>query len=194
MDKVAYKKSLNELAEISSGYPLRTSIDVLEGGNVSMIQVKNVDYNLGIAWKDVVKVKPTSAKIRFLAEGDILFAARNPNNFAIALKDIPFRTVCVPHFFIISLKDKSLLDSEFLAWQINQTPAQIYFKKYAGVSLVTNITREIVENLEITIPPMEKQKKVIEMHRTFIREKQVLKALIDNREQQMKAISQDIIL
>jgi hypothetical protein len=61
------------------------------------------------------------------------------------------------------------------------------------VSLVPNINRSLIENLEITIPLIEQQTNVIKMHQDFIRETQLLQALIQNREQQVKAIAQDIL-
>lgn len=196
MMKVAYKKLLGEITNISSGYPLRTSVSGLNSGDVSMIQLGDVNYDFGILWQHVHKVAlpSESHKIRWLKEGDILFAARNSNNFAFALKSVPLNTVCVPHFFVLTVKDTSVIEPDFLAWQINQIPAQTYLKKSSGVSLVPNINRRLLENIVITMPSIEKQTSLMNMHRTFLKEKQILQKLIYNREQQINAIANDIII
>ena len=194
MSKVAYKNKVVDIADIFSAFPLRTSVSTLGEGDTHMIQLKDIDYGIGVLWNQVVKIELSlkSNSIRWLQDGDILFAARNSNNFATTLKHTPNKTLCVPHFFVIRIKDKSAINSDFLSWQINQAPAQTYFKKSAGVSLVPNINRSLLENLEVVIPSIEQQENIVNMHHDMIGEKQVLQSLIHNREQQMKAIASNI--
>ena len=186
--------NLSAAAEVFSGYALRTSVDVLDDGETCMIQLKNVNAEKGVIWSDVAKIDiPTKKEPRWLRDGDILFAARSANNFAVALESAPAKTLCVPHFFVIRVKSSSVILPHFLAWQINQSAAQAYFEKSAVGTTVANIRRQTVENLSVTIPPLETQELIVRMAKAALAEKMVLEKLIANREQQMNALAARLI-
>lgn len=187
--------NLSNVAEVFSSYALRTSVDVLDGGETCMIQLKNVNAEKGVIWSDVAKIDiPTKKEPRWLRDGDILFAARSANNFAVALEGVPAKALCVPHFFVIRVKSNSVILPHFLAWQINQSAAQAYFDKSAVGTTVANIRRQAVENLSVAIPPMETQELIIRMAKAALAERTVLEKLIANRQRQMKAIASTLIL
>jgi len=129
-DNTAYiRNSLFEVAAISAGYPLRGAADELDGGDVAIIQMRNVDAENGVNWTQVQRIAlPSKRSPTFLEAGDIIFTTRGTRNFALALDDIEGPAVCSPHFFVIRVLDANLIEPAFLAWQINQRPAQQYFR------------------------------------------------------------------
>lgn len=195
MNNNAITSNLSNVAEIFSSCTLRTSVDVLDDGKVCMIQLKNVSTEKGVIWNDVAKIDiPAKKEPRWLRDGDILFAARSANNFAVALDGAPARALCVPHFFVIRVKNNSVILPHFLAWQINQPAAQAYFDKSAVGTTVANIRRQAVENLSITIPSLETQELIVKMAKAALAEKTILEKLITNRERQMNALAARLIL
>jgi len=187
-------RELKGLAAVSAGYPLRRSVDTLAEGNVSMIQLRNANDETGVDWQLVTKVTLPSKKTpNWLQGGDILFAGRGANNFSIALVSPPPRTVCAPQFYVLRIKDKHKISPNFLAWQMNQKTAQDHFKKTAVGSRMMNIRRSAVENLEISVPSIHKQELIVKMHHAAIAEKQVLRALIINREIQMESVAAGLL-
>ena len=193
MSSSAKRYKLSELAEISAGYGLRTSVDALDSGDISMIQIKNVIADTGVRWAEISKVSiPYQKSPNWLVKENILFAARNANNFAVMLEEAPDKTLCAPHFFVIRVYDNSLVHPHFLTWQINQAPAQAYFRKRAVGSTVMNIRRATVENLEVAVPTYATQEGIVRMWKASMDEKNILKQLIKNREQQMQAIASSL--
>lgn len=185
--------SLGELAHISAGYPFRGAVDALPAGHVAVVQMRNVDAE-GIDYESLTRVSlPSTRQPDFLQAGDVIFTTRGRRNSALAVKEIPGLAVCSPHFFVFRVNDPSALLPEFLAWLINQKPAQDYLQQAATGSHILNITRGAVENLPVVIPPMELQRALVALAEQARRERELMQALIDNRQTQLDAISASIL-
>jgi restriction endonuclease S subunit len=182
---------VGEIATIKAGFPFRSSIDALESGNATIIQLRNIDPITGIDWSSTAEIAlPSKRGPNYLESGDVLFVARGTKYYAFALRNIPERTVCSPHFFI--LKPEASCEAEFLAWYINQGPAQNHLRRRATGSHILNIRREALEDLTIAVPPKEKQRIIVQHYKAALREKLALKELIKNREQEIEALAQSL--
>lgn len=194
-DGTAYlHDSLGSVAAISAGYPFRGAVDDLHHGDVAVLQMRNVDAEAGVIWDNVQRVAlPSKRAPSFLAAGDIIFTTRGARNFALALGEIPGQAVCSPHFFVIRSRDTEQIAPAFLAWQINQRPAQEYLQREATGSHILNIRREVIENLPVVIPPFATQHIVVEFAEAARAERAALSRLIDNRNHQLEAIALDLL-
>ena len=182
---------IGKIAKIKAGFPFRGSIDALNSGNATIIQLRNIDPITGIDWDSTAAITlPSKRGPNYLESGDVLFVARGNKYYAFALRNIPEQTVCSPHFFI--LKPNASCEAEFLAWHINQSPAQNHLRRRATGSHILNIRREALEDLTIAIPPKEKQRIIVRHYEAALREKLALKELIKNREQEIEALAQSL--
>lgn len=86
-------------------------------------------------------------------------------------------------------KFKDVNVPDFLCWQLNQQPAQLYFKATAEGSMYLSIRRQVLENVPIKVLKLEKQKQLVAMHRCAVKEQKILQKLIENRQQQLGAIA-----
>ena len=180
------------LAEIAAGHPIRTAVDELPAGDIGVIQMRNVDPDLGVDWQGLTRAElPPARRIDYLAAGDVIFSTRGARNYAIALDLVPFPSVCSPHFFVIRVRADAV-DPAFLAWQINQAPAQEYLRSAATGSHILNIRREVIEQLPIVIPPRDQQSVIVAFADSARREKQLLAALIATRQQQMDRLAAEL--
>lgn len=194
MEDGAKKILLKEAATVAAGFPLRVGADSLPAGNARLVQMRDVTGGAYIDWAKVPGVAlPGKRPPGWLKDGDILFAARGSNNYALALKNPPERTVCSPHFFVLRISDKANIVPAFLAWQINQKPNQDYLRQSATGSHIPNIRRSVLERLEIYIPSVYKQNVIAQLWDTALAERQVLDALMRNRIQQLDAAALDIL-
>lgn len=182
---------LEDVASIAAGYPLRGSAEALDEGDTAFIQLKNVDLETGIDWPSVARVElPSGRKHRWLTSSDVIFASRGVKNFAYPIDGSQERSVCSPHFYVLRVKNTEKLNPEFLAWQINQTPAQNYFRVTAvGTQAIMSIRRPAMEDLPIVIPPMREQTTIVEFWRAAQKERAALKQLIENNSQLSSAIA-----
>jgi hypothetical protein len=182
--------TVGELAHISSGYPLRVSAEELEPGDIAFVQLKNVGEPHGVSWQDVARITlPSKREPAWLSLGDVLFSSRGAKTLAYPITTLPSRAVCGPQFFVIAISDSHLVLPEFLAWQINQKPAQNYFDKESTGSFVQNIRKSVLEQLPIALPSLEKQRLIVQFWRTAEREREIFQQLIEATDAQLNAIA-----
>lgn len=185
---------LGDVATVGAGYPLRSSAEALEIGDINYVQLKNTNNYGGIDWGDVVSVSlPTKREPRWLQGGDIIFAARGTRTLAFLIESVPGKAVCAPHFFVVSVSAYEKLMPEFLTWQINQKPAQDYFQKNATGAHILNIRRKALENLPIAIPSKSKQRAIVEFWRAALREQVLMAELMNNRKNQFEALASGLL-
>jgi len=160
---------------------------------VSVVQMKDVDLVDGIAWDSVVRTElPGRNPSVWLQDGDVIFTARGMNNRAIVVSNGPDKTVLSPHFFQIRTDPCAVLP-EFLAWQLNQSPAQRYFAQSAEGSAVIGIRKSILTEVMLLIPSLEEQYRIVEMIRCWEKQRAVLNALQGNHLDMMNAIANDLL-
>jgi hypothetical protein len=180
---------LGRVAEIAAGHSLRMGVDEFPKGDTGVIQMRNVDPETGVDWAGVLRVDlPPGRRIDFLQCGDVIFSTRGARTYAVALGEAPFPAVCSPHFFVLRVRGRAI-EPKFLAWQINQAPAQEYLQREATGSHILNIRREVIERLEVAVPTLARQAAIIALAEAAAREKRLLSALIENRRQQMNALA-----
>ena len=183
-------ESLNGLASIAAGYPLRGAVDALPAGDVAVIQMGNVHPETGVDWASTQRIAlPSRRSANFLASEDVIFTTRGARNFALALGQIPGLAVCSPHFFVMRVIDPCRIIPAFLAWQINQRPAQEYFRREATGSYILNIRREVIENLPLALPPLTTQHAIVALADAARAERAALTKMIENRNHQIEAIA-----
>ena len=187
------KTLLNEIADIRAGHPFRGAIKEDEQGNAVVIQVKNVDDDGQIDWDNLISTQVAGRKEpEWLKKGDIIFISRGPRITAAAIETPVKQAVCSQHFFVINVKNEQV-EPAFLAWQLNQSPAQLYFQKSAEGSAQVSIRRSVLEEIPLTFPDLETQRKVIAVAKCALKEKQAHLQLIANRERQLTAIAQKLL-
>lgn len=188
-DAVIYV-NLGDVATVSAGYPLRGSAESLKAGDVHLVQLKNVANDGDMNWGDVASVSlPSKREPSWLTEDDVIFAARGTRTYAYALSNVPPRTVCAPQFFVVSIKKPEKLSPRFLAWQINQKPAQDYFQRNSTGSYIQNIRRNVLEELPIALPSKETQMTIAALWQAAQREQAILNRLIETRNSQLEALA-----
>ena len=184
---------LVEMASISAGYPFRGKIDKLPRGDVAVIQMRNANPETGIDWSELIHVElPRSSEKAFLHSDDIILSTRGGRNFAYCIGKGRGPVVCSPHFFVIRPMRDTVLP-EFLAWQINQQPAQNYLAAGATGSHILNLKRAVVERLPIVLPSFERQESIVHADKTARAERVVLNQLIQNRTKEMSALAKEVL-
>jgi restriction endonuclease S subunit len=160
---------LKDIAEIFSGHTVRGRVESDPSGDVYAIQLKDLTKHYSEITDFPHQIKSTGVpKNQFLHKGDILFVSKGANNFALVFdKDYP--AIAISVFFVLRITDKKV-DPYYLAWYINQEKAQGYLHTGKEGTMITNITKQTLENMEIEIPPVETQKNIMEIHKLWLRE------------------------
>ncbi|ESQ79288.1 restriction endonuclease subunit S [Asticcacaulis sp. YBE204] len=169
---------------------MRGAIDDLPAGEVALIQMRDISAESGVDWPGAIKVVPPGKRLPdFLQLGDVVFTTRGVRNVAAVVDDVPGPGICAPNLFVIRLAKGAPCLPGYLAWYMNQRPAQSYLQRSATGSSILNIRREVVEMLAVPIPRLQEQEAIIELSNAARVERRLLHNLIKNRDQQLEALA-----
>jgi hypothetical protein len=178
---------------IRAGYPFRGSVEEVSNGEALAVQMKDVDIDAGVKWRDVIRTSLAGRKAPdWLKAGDVLFVSKGARFYAVCIDDPPGRAVCSPHFFHLEVASDRQLLPAFLAWQINQPPFQRQILQAAEGSSQLSIRRPVLESLTLSVPSLAVQRSIVELDGLARLERQTLYRLIQNREIQIQAIAEDL--
>lgn len=183
------KSTLKRLAFIQMGYSFRSRLESSDGGDVSVIQMKDLLADNTVSCKDLVRIEMDSVKEHHLVrKGDLIFRSRGQlTTTAIVLEDPGKAVVAAPLLRIrVSMLEKVLPD--YLNWYISQSDAQFFLTSRAGGTAQKMIGKETIEEMEIPLPPLEKQKYIIELAALMAKEKELLQTIAEKRGQYITAI------
>lgn len=185
---------LSEVADIRLGHPFRGSVPEVEGGNVRVVQIRDLSRD---GLKDCDALIRTELKGRkdpdWLQDRDVLFVAKGSNAFAAPVLVAPEQTVCSQHIYVVRVKEPDTVLPAFLAWQLNQPPAQRYLRQSAEGSHQLSIRRSVLDATQIRIPSIKQQRVVIELERLARSEREALQSLINNREAEMAILAERLL-
>ncbi|WP_027392982.1 restriction endonuclease subunit S [Aquimarina latercula] len=159
--KIINLKSILSYQGLSSGYSFRGKIKHVHNGGVRIIQLKDFEDNYTSIGNDCFLIDSEKIKSKYyLKTGNVLFIAKGTNNFAIVFKgldDIP--TIASSAIFVLKV-NKDIANPDFIAWYINQSKVQNYFKTNEAGTYVTSINKTTLENTPIALPSLELQAKI----------------------------------
>ncbi|TYL46897.1 restriction endonuclease subunit S [Marinomonas sp. IMCC 4694] len=188
--------TLGDFVQITSGHPFRGRIESNKDGDVYVVQMRNIDAEGRIDVKSLTLAKSVRENsLDRLRQNDIVFIAKGSNNTASLVEGLTKDTVCAPHFFHLRIKpnkQNSIL-AGFICWQLNQKPAQRYFKVSAEGSLQVSIRKKVLEDTPFVLPDLETQRNIVNLHRCAMREIKTYHQLIENRQLEMTAIASDLL-
>lgn len=175
------KKRISHIAEIKSGYLFKESLKSDKEGNVGVIQLKDVNDRGVLNSRELQRIN--SDKIsseNFLVLGDVLFKAKTNHPVAAVVKEQLPSTIATAHYFIISVKKADVLPG-YLAWYLNQRPAQIYFDRNAGGTRIQVINKQLLGELEIVVPDLRTQAKIAKIYELHQREQNLVDAIKEKK-------------
>ncbi|SFK72581.1 Type I restriction modification DNA specificity domain-containing protein [Candidatus Pantoea symbiotica] len=185
-------KKLGEIADIRSGYTLREAITPVPGGDVRILQIKDIELD----WQWDPDVLPAIAWEQhalppLLEQGQIVVAARgNRNTAAVYRGDIP--VVATNQFLVVTLKRKeSEFVPEYLGWVLNQPMIQLEFQRSG--SNIQLITKAALMQVTIPVPAIETQHQIGQLQRIWHHEDELIKKLQNNRRQLEVGILQKLL-
>ncbi|EMB3082793.1 restriction endonuclease subunit S [Providencia alcalifaciens] len=188
--------TLSDLVTIQAGYPFRGAIRDIPSGSVKAVQAKDISELGELIYSDLIVTDLTGKREPdWLKKGDILFSAKGAKHIASYVDGDLENTTCAPNLFLLHLKSKwqGLVNTQFLTWQLNQTPAQQYFKRSAEGSFQISIRKPVLAATPIALPSIETQNTIAKLYAASIKENALLHKLINNRQQQLNAIATDLM-
>lgn len=173
---------IRDLAQIRAGYQTRKAVKEIPSGSHFLIQIRdfNEDRTL-LNTRDLARVEPGPInEQQVLREGDVLFLAKGARNFAVVASGLPKPVLASSYFFI--LRPGRRIDPGYLVWFLNLDTTKKLLSRQAGTSAhMPVVRREVLEDLELPLPDLETQRKVVELDRLMRRQQQLLSELAEAR-------------
>lgn len=180
------KTLIKDITNIQTGLFAKPS----DKGEVVYLQAKHFDENgklLGILHPDLMA--NSISERHLLKDGDVLFAAKGTKNFATVYKNQNPAAVASTSFFVLRATDNKILP-EFLSWFLNHPETQKLIKDKARGTAIPSIRKTVLEDIEISIPSIEKQRTVIQLSALVQKENEIRMSILQQRKQ---LIEQQII-
>jgi restriction endonuclease S subunit len=156
------KVKLKEISEAKLGYPFRERIVHNDAGKYAVVQMKDMGENCQINTAklyrvDIEKISPAHS----LQKGDVLFQNRGWRNCAAVVPELISGAVASSHLIVLRTKNNVL--PEYLAWYLNDVRAQGTIKNLARGATIPVISKELLGELEIEVPELSVQQKIVEL-------------------------------
>jgi len=175
------ERSLKEIADIKAGYSFRGTIPVSENGKYRVIQIKDVSYRGFVSSGDLVKAAVDSIKPEYLTQiGDVLFTSRGANRRAATVDETAADAIFVSQLYALKIKTDAIVPG-YLAWYLNQKPAQEFLEEHASGSYIQNIRHDVLAQLPVVMLSVETQKRIIEIYRLGLREREMAQKIAEKR-------------
>ena len=180
---------LKKIAIIQSGYISRFKIEPREEGTHFLLQARDVDAErLTYKADNLVRFSPDlSRKDWVLMPDDILFMARGSRNYSILIQEIPNGVLAAASFFIVRVSSDQVLPY-FLCWYLNQAPVNHYLGRHSGRGVhMPVVRRSVLESIDIPVPSLKIQKKIIHMDMLKQKEQELIEKLAEKRKKMITA-------
>lgn len=176
------KKLIKEISSLQTGFFGKPS----GIGNVVYLQSKHFNEHgqLQNTLYPDLEADNISEK-HLLKEGDVLFAAKGTKNFAAVFENHNEPAVASTSFFVIKLMDDRILP-QYLTWFLNSYDTQTLLKGQAIGTSIPSISKQVLENLEISVPNIEIQKAILQITKLRNREKELKQQIEMLREKQIQ--------
>ncbi len=182
--------ALVDIAEVRMGYSFRSRLETDAGGDVAVIQMKDIDDANLLHPEGLARVQMPDLKDRHLVqEGDLLFRSRGVTNSAALVGGGLGRAVLAAPMLLIRPKTE-VVEPAYLQWFINHPATQAVLAGQAAGTAVKMIGKRVLDDLQVVLPPLEKQRLIVEVARLASREVALLEELRGRR----KALLEGILL
>jgi len=156
---------IKSLAHIRMGVTLRgrDATRPVSSGSVHMVRIGDISQDGKLKNDKFIRIEPNEPinEDLFLRPGDVLFPNRGTRTTALTYRlDVP-RTLAGAQFFVLRPDIERVLP-EYLAWFLRTEEAARYFEGRRKGTYIQIIQRSDLADMEIPIPPLNVQRKIVE--------------------------------
>lgn len=182
---------LRQFARVVPGFHFRGTIKPHPQGAYRVIQVKDVGEFRRFKPGALTRVQPErDVKPHLVRRGDVLFLSRGTRHFSVVIEEEVENTLAPNHFLILRIHGAEILPA-YLGWYLNSPGAQAALRTVSQGSHVPFITMRELEDLEIPVPPLEVQERIVAVTALVEREQRLASSLLEARDQLVTALCLD---
>ena len=167
------KLKLKSVANIRLGASFRSGVEAAANSSLRLVQMRDlVDHAVNL--KSAVPIDSTGKNTDSLIQpGDILFRSRGRNYTAAIYKGKEGRALVAAPLLLVR-PDIMLAEPRYLLCWLNHPSSQHYFRSHAEGSASQMVSKRTLENFEISLPPLARQRSLADYFDLASREERLL--------------------
>lgn len=182
------RTELRELARVQMGYSFRTRLELMEPGEIAVLQMRDLTDENRVDCSGLLRIEMEKLKEHHLVKpGDLVFRSRGQVSTSAILTEDPGKAVVAAPLLRIRVNSDSVLP-EYLHWFINQPTAQAFLASRAKGTAQKMISKQALESLVVSVPPLERQRTIAELAALAEIEQDLMKQLSGKRRQYISTI------
>lgn len=165
------KQRLANVADVRTGFPFRKAVEAAPNGALAVVQMKDIDDLAGLNLDACVLIEddPKRYEQHMLKVGDVILQSRG-YKFPAAVVDKPVHGIAALGLMVIR---PHTITPEYMKWVLNQPRTREALRGSARGTYVPFLSRTAVEDLQIPVPTVETQRRIIEIYRLRIEEQRL---------------------
>lgn len=180
---------LADACTIHTGYTARGRLEPTADGGVLAIQLRDISPDGLVDPERLTRVQLEDLADRyFVRAGDVVFRSRGERNTACALDERLLEPALAVLPLMVLRPKRDVVTPEYLAWAINQPPAQRHFDVAARGTNIRMIPRSSLDDLELNVPDIETQEKIVAVNALAERERELSQLGAETRRKMMSLI------
>lgn len=159
------RKPLRDIAEIRSGAAFREAVRHTEEGQFLVVQAGDVGNDGRLDIPQLLKVSDLPVASAPLIAGQVLLQCRG-QTYRAAIVPAHDRTM-VATASVLILTPSPLVQPEYLAHYLNDPVTQAELRTLATGATIANLKRSALEQLQVLVPTIEDQKRIVALSNTL---------------------------
>lgn len=177
---------LPEICDIIYGLTPRGRIERTAIGGRPVITLRDISNDGHIDPEALMRSDLPNAVERYLVgPGDVVFRSRGPRNTATVIDERLTEPAVAILPLLVLRPNPKIVTADYLAWAINGPAAQRHFDRHARGASMRMIPRSALATLELDVPDLATQKRIVAVDRLADRECFLAMRVADIRRQMM---------
>jgi len=169
-----------DIAAVKMGYGFRSKIEHSLNGNIPVIQPKDIANDGLLQVDDVYRVEMPSIKSgQMLAKGEVLLASRGRFASTVYAGQLGANCIASGSLLTLTVKDGQSVLPEYMALYFNSAKGKQEFNRLTERTTIPYLNRSNLEQMDIPVPALETQEKLVALERVKQRYAQLTRRKID---------------
>lgn len=185
------KVPLIVIAKVRSGIAFREAIRHVEGAPIAIVQAGDIGTDGMIDPTGLLRVPtaPTQGELPTLTPGEILLQSRGQTYRAGLVPPHVGPMVATASLLVIT--PGSAVRPGYLAHYLNDTATQAELRTRATGATIANLKKSELEQLEVLVPSLEDQEKIVALGETLRQQLRIEARLAELRRTQLRALLEE---
>lgn len=155
------KMRLSGVATVRAGVAFREAVRHVEGGPMAVVQAGDVLSDGTLDLSTLLRITGVEGRSppQELTAGDVLLQSRGQSYRAAVVPEHDLPTI--PTASVLVITTGPLVQPAYLAHFLNDPATQTGLRKLATGATIANLKRSVVEELEVLIPSLEDQERIV---------------------------------